>query len=90
VEENGPISRFEIFPNPSSEPVTLFIESERNAIVEMQVYDFSGKLLLSRELQIKQGANEELVDTDLPGAGSYLVILRHETGSHYRKLIRIP
>ena len=90
LEETGPISQFKVLPNPSSDPVTLFIESDRNAVAEIEVYDFSGKVLLSRELKIKQGINEELLKTDLLRAGSYLVILKHETGSLYRKLVRIP
>jgi len=88
LDENGLLSDVKIFPNPSSEPATLYIEANRNANVELQLFDISGKMLFSQNMTLSQGKNETPLKTDRLDSGAYLVALKFESGSVYRKLIR--
>ncbi len=90
LEENGLINEFKIIPNPSSEPTRLYIEANRHTDADLEVYDISGKQVMRKEFTLVQGINEEPLASDQLASGSYLIVLRFDTGTVYRKLIRTP
>lgn len=67
-EEIGTIN---IFPNPSSEWVNMKLDFEKETTIQIQLYDFNGKLIWTKE---KEG--QEIIDKinliDLPNS-SYLI-----------------
>ncbi len=88
LDENTVLTDFYVSPNPSSGSITLHMESKRNLDARLEVLDLSGKLVLEKQLSIRQGVNDFVLETHLPEAGSYLVLLKFESGTAYRKLVR--
>lgn len=60
-------------PNPFRDQTHLVFRSDIAEKAELRIYDLSGLLVLSRELQILEGENELLIQKgQLKGAGIYL------------------
>src|SRR6056297_113929 len=69
-----------VYPNPVSNEVT--IKSQFNLILTLEIYDWSGKMILSVD-----NINNQIVKQDLSqlNSGLYSVLIRTETGKVYSK-----
>ena len=65
-----------VYPNPTEN--ILFVESMDNldALISYQLFDATGKVVLSKEINQKAGANKLTLDLQTFAAGSYYLMLR--------------
>ena len=63
-----------IYPNPAYSQATARFEAEGNATVRYQVFDLTGRLVMSRNLgRLNQGSHDIEINTGDLGTGSYIL-----------------
>lgn len=63
-----------IYPNPAYSQATARFEAEGNATVSYQVFDLTGRLVMSRDLgRLGQGSYDIEINTGDLGSGSYIL-----------------
>lgn len=79
---------FTIQPNPSSSTVTLEFNSEINNIATINIFDFSGKNILTIETTIAKGKNSiKLEEVDKLSLGIYVVQMKISDKLFSKKLV---
>lgn len=77
---------FKIFPNPSSQKAKIYLNSVSNEIATVSVFDVTGKLFSSFELDMRKYENE--IDVSQLSKGIYFLKIKSETaGSGFAKLL---
>lgn len=76
---------FEIYPNPASDMVNIETR-EGNSASAAYIYDLSGKLLISRELENVE--NNSITTAGLP-SGLYMIAIVDDNGSKYNYKLSI-
>lgn len=74
-----------IAPNPSQGNITVFIESEQNESVSIEIISSDGKTVLQHVSYTHEGRNEIRLNSQLP-AGLYFVRVSSETQLHILKI----
>ncbi len=78
----------EFYPNPSeSGTVNLDYYTTTNEDLKMSIFEISGKLVLTKEIQVSEESNNLNIDFTTLGAGMYLVRFGNKINFIYRKLI---
>ncbi len=62
-----------ISPNPISNNLSVFFESEKNEQITLIVSDMSGKVLLTQKANVTQGGSRVDIPSDKLGKGTYIV-----------------
>lgn len=79
ISENiGTLSQLELFPNPSSEDVTVRFSTANNQEIELLITDVTGKVISSSKINAITGENLILVDAATYSKGLYLVTLKSQ------------
>ena len=81
VKENSIEGSFLVFPNPCTEFVQIDIELERTATIDYILYDFSGKMLLNKEIPTRATNHQEVIDLHDLAPGMYNLMLQINNGS---------
>ena len=89
LEENTLITDFKIYPNPSGDEITLVIESMKQTAAVIEVFHITGQKITEKEITLFQGRNEIAWNPAGMASGSYTIAVKSESGSVFRKLIRI-
>ncbi len=78
-------------PNPFKDRTTIFITSEREESIILQLHDVSGRLLYETDMELHSGMNEVIIDKEKVKSHSGIIIytLKGNTMHHYGKLIRV-
>lgn len=89
IQEIPGMTDFSIYPNPSNGSLVLNIQTSQDAKLDFFVHDIAGKQTLYRQSlgQVGSGETEKRIDISTLPDGFYLVELRSEQGSEYRKLV---
>ncbi|MBI1192970.1 MAG: T9SS type A sorting domain-containing protein [Bacteroidetes bacterium] len=69
----------QLFPNPADQQTVLSFSADADEAMTVQVYDLSGKLMMTESLNATAGANNYSLNTAQLADGSYLVQLMGET-----------
>jgi len=69
----------QLFPNPADQQSVLSFSADADEAMTVQVYDLSGKLMMTESLNATAGANNYTLNTAQLADGSYLVQLMGET-----------
>ena len=80
---------FKIFPSLVTDQVQVQFYADKKESGSFQLYDYNGRLLFNRSVNVQQGANSFVVDglaTVTPG--SYVAIFKTVTGSVQQKIIK--
>ncbi|MDP2385359.1 MAG: T9SS type A sorting domain-containing protein [Bacteroidota bacterium] len=72
-----------VYPNPSAN-TNVVVEMNENTISEISVCDASGKIIY-KESNVNK--NSSVLTTDTWKQGIYLVLVKHNNGISYRKLL---
>ena len=92
VEEVNVESNFQLYPNPCSDNIRLDVQFEQSSGLSYRLYDFSGKMLISKEIPGQATSFQEVIDlSDLaPGMYNLMVITENGTTTSFKsiKLIR--
>jgi hypothetical protein len=68
-------SSFEVFPNPSSGPITVSFDSENDKNVKMEIQNLEGRFVKTYEINATKGKNQIPMDIDLSN-GVYNLVFR--------------
>lgn len=82
----GQASFLEVYPNPASDQLNLDVVSEGSQSMELSLTDISGKVVLSKVLQIEGSAQPKLDVSHLP-AGFYSLHARFAEDSYVKKVM---
>jgi hypothetical protein len=74
--ENNDVS-WSVFPNPTKNEFSVIINGYQNSQNDLQLFDLSGKLVLSQTLNIVAGSNLFSVNTSILSKGIYLLKLNN-------------
>lgn len=66
---------FRVFPNPATNYINIELAIEEPELLGIQLYDNSGKLILSYDEGIQQGQYQKSIDISFLQAGSYILKL---------------
>ncbi len=92
VEEVNMESIFQVYPNPCSDNIRLDVQFEQSSSLSYRLYDFSGKMLISKKIPGQATIFQEVIDlSDLaPGMYNLMVIIENANTKSYEsiKLIR--
>ena len=75
--------KFTVYPNPISDEIHLFVDSDRYGYEQIAIYDLLGKQVYSQWSVITQGINELSIQLDL-AAGIYVLRI----GGQAAKLVK--
>lgn len=77
-----------VFPNPFESLVNLVVQANKEEMVQIQLLNLSGQLLLEKEFSLVKGANNLQIETseNLP-KGSYFLTIRDQEGNRYTETI---
>ncbi|MEM6967427.1 MAG: T9SS type A sorting domain-containing protein, partial [Bacteroidota bacterium] len=86
--ENDFEAKLDIYPNPTTrENVWLEFSSPSDHQLWIEVFDTAGKLLLQQQQMAAAGENKIELNLDTMGQGYYILRLRSDQVSYFRKLI---
>lgn len=81
-----PNNQISIFPNPTTEILSISIEEDNTTIKDISLYDTKGKKCINIERSVNSNF-EVLHLTNLP-SGVYILILNTNSGVYHRKIIK--
>ncbi len=79
-----------VYPNPTVDKITLQVTSTKEEIGQLALIDLSGRVLISRELDLKIGQNTveiSLVDHNVP-AGAVMMTIRTATKVFQHRILK--
>jgi len=79
-------SIFTVYPNPSQGNFTVRLESERQGLAQMTMFDAMGRQVWAQGVQLSHGATTEISTQSLP-SGIYSLTVRGEDFNVSRKLV---
>ena len=68
----------ELFPNPATQSVNFDIQSPRTGSVAIEVYDNSGRLIMTQEYTVHKGSNSYNIDINDLAKGVYSIIIKSD------------
>ncbi|HRI01250.1 MAG TPA: T9SS type A sorting domain-containing protein [Saprospiraceae bacterium] len=90
VSESGERTPLCVEPNPWKVSASLHFYCEHSSMVDLQIFDVSGKQVYSKSRQCLEGRNEWIIKRDeLAGTGVYLVQLSQNGQTYKSKMILI-
>jgi len=78
---------FSMYPNPATNQITLLLDYFEYATMQVDVVDLSGKLVLSKTIQVNNGVNQKTIDINQLKSGIYLLQLKSDQLNTTQKLI---
>jgi hypothetical protein len=75
-----------VFPNPSKGPVTLLYRGEQSKEVDVEVFDISGKVVLSQHLVFRKDKSESHINLSSCESGYYFICVK----SGQLPVLRVP
>jgi len=76
-----------LFPNPASNVIQISYESQINGLVNLDIFDLSGKLVVNQQYQVSKGKVSLDVELSQLENGSYIVRLQDGQYQHQTKLV---
>ena len=77
-------------PNPFVTVTTIFVNMPQEGIVQMKVYDNTGKMVINRTENFGKGKNEFIINgSDLDAPGVYFYEIKSNGQSFMKKMIKI-
>lgn len=85
--QNSFLNGLTVFPNPSSEKITVSISIKTQQAVSLNVFDINGKLIRTKELGVIQGESKQIMDLTGVAKGNYILKIIGEAGTETRKIV---
>jgi PKD repeat protein len=87
IEDSGPLSAIQIFPNPAGKEVNIRFHSKTQENLSIELYDVSGRLLQKENRTATTGNNHLIIYTPEISSGVYMLLLRGNGNSHKVRLL---
>jgi hypothetical protein len=89
IEATEPITNVNLFPNPTSNLLTVRFSTADAMTIQMAISDLSGKVLQMRQLNTDAGLQEIEVDASRLNGGIYLMHIISAEGKVSKKFVVI-
>ncbi len=77
-------------PNPFRQQTTIGIQLVENAVVQLQIFDVNGKVVMSKEMHLNRGVHQEIITREqLGNSGVYYYTITANGKSESRKMILV-
>lgn len=76
-----------LFPNPSTETVSITVELEQSQDIQLRIYSLRGDIICKEEKQFIMGKNEIQLDTSFYPEGTYLLSIISGGHKHLKQFI---
>jgi hypothetical protein len=82
----GITDKVKVGPNPFTQNIYISVETEREGIATIAIFDAQGKLISQREVQLQKGNNQFIYDgiDHLSGGIYYLQIFNEYMNEHLK------
>jgi Secretion system C-terminal sorting domain len=87
IDENDVVQKLDLVPNPSDEQTTLLAEIIKSGSVVFSISDYSGRIILQKQLMLNAGQERIDIPTSHFSDGLYFVMLASESGISRTKLM---
>ncbi|MCC6448879.1 MAG: T9SS type A sorting domain-containing protein, partial [Chitinophagaceae bacterium] len=87
VNDLSAVNQYAIFPNPTQGNLNVVLDIQEKANAILNVTDFSGRVVYSKNIQLQQGLNALLVPTQSIANGQYIVNIQGENIKMSEKVI---
>jgi len=77
-----------VYPNPSAGLFNLAMDIHNERTVTVRVFDLSGKLILSREINVVNGLNNYMIDMGTASNGLYQVVVSGSSSKMATRIIK--
>lgn len=88
VKSEKSIDYLTIIPNPVLNNAEINFNSAINGITRIQVIDITGKQVYSESINVNEGANRFILNTDNYNKGLYFLIISNEFGTEKLKFVK--
>ncbi len=79
---------FQVYPNPISESVNLFLATAQNLALKIQIVDISGHIVFNENWQIQSGQNAKMLDLKALPKGVFTIQLIENQNIVSKKIIK--
>ena len=86
MQKNSAVS---VFPNPVSSDLNLKISLAKSETVQIEMYDFTGKVISNSKINFKEGSNNFRMDLSKFPSGVYFVKINSENVNHSEKVVKM-
>ncbi len=87
-EENSQASAFSVYPNPVNDVLNLSFMAEKNSMVSVQLFDYSGKLIQKDSFSSEKGLNVYQANLSKFAPGLYIISITTENGVMQGKFMK--
>jgi hypothetical protein len=87
-EEDKTFSKFLLLPNPAAEQITLTSASLQSGMIELNILDVTGKVVLHEQLNVLAGNNKWVFNINQLNKGVYFVRVSNGNNLLNEKLIK--
>ena len=87
-EENNQASAFSVYPNPVNDVLNLSFMAEKNSMVSVQIFDYSGKLIQKDSFSSEKGLNVYQANLSKFAPGLYIISITTENGVMQGKFMK--
>ena len=89
IESNAFAKELALYPNPSTGLVNVVLPAMNAQTSEIQVYDFSGRMVTSKPIQLS--SSEQIIQVDASGltAGMYFIKVATSEGLLQKKFVKV-
>jgi hypothetical protein len=71
LEVSGQPSGYTVYPNPTADQITLELEADKTELVEVQIMDVLGRVVVEKSFSVVNGKNQLQLDLKKLVAGNY-------------------
>ncbi len=87
VNDLSAVNQYAVFPNPTQGNLNVVLDINENTNAIIQLTDFSGRVVYTKNIQLQQGLNALLVPTQSIANGQYIVNIQGENIKMSEKVI---
>jgi hypothetical protein len=87
--QNTLMTSLRIYPNPVRTNLTMDLQSAKGGQVNVQVIDYSGRILLNRSFNVQQGRNTLSLPMQQVGQGAYRLVVTGAVSAQ-QGFLRLP
>ncbi len=86
-EANAFLNNISIYPNPTSNVVSIDVDFKSAQQTTIELLDINGKLISSKQISIPQGKSKQMLDVTNVSKGTYFVNMKTSIGKETKKII---
>lgn len=73
IENEIADSQLKLFPNPASDYLNINFEMEKSGMVNINIFDIQGKLIIAAEYNLGKGNHHKMINLSKFESGMYII-----------------